>query len=147
MVYSIIDKLVYGSLSYPHEHMRLFATFGNYANNFHFISQYSGNHLLSSLVTVMSLTIIAYRLIPDAMGVSTFWSFYYGLKAHHTTIDHWLYWGFSGIMIIPWTHLDRTLSKRLHVKIWPWSENFTTIAIVAHALFALMGVVTRKHFM
>jgi hypothetical protein len=131
MVAAIIDKFLYGALSRPDQHMRLFAVVGNYLNSAYFISRYQGQHLLSSLLTVLGLTVFAYEAVPNAMGISTVWSFLYGLQEKHTPLDNWL--------LVPWTHLDRIISRKTGFTFWPWNDQFTVIAICAHALFALVG--------
>ncbi len=138
----MIDKLVYGALSNPHEPMRTFAAFSNWSCNAHFISECTSSERRLSILVVGLATLAAYELEPTAVGASTIWSFYYGFNEHRTVVDHWLYWSYSAI-VIPGYLLAPIIDKYTGVNIWPWKKDFLSIAVLAHAFFACLGVLTR----
>lgn len=139
---NVVDKLVYGALSNPHEPMRVFITLMNWACNAYFITQCLPSELKLSLLMVTMATLSAYEMEPTAVGASTIWSFYYGFNQHRTAVDHWLYYSYSAV-VIPGFLFAPVINKYTGVNIWPWSKDFMLTAVLAHVLFACLGVLIR----
>lgn len=135
------DKFLYGSLSAPHQPMRILAAIGNAADAAYFLHRGRREPLLVPMtVFVLAFTALIHATMRSAVGMSTIWSFLYGLQRDKTRLDHVMYWGPCALMVLPLPWLDDKLAAWTGGHLWPWPPEFAGIAIGAHAIFALLGV-------
>ncbi len=136
------NDVVYGAFARPDQTMRVLAAVGNASVVRYYWSRFPSPPF-AALPWVALATLTAYRKVPHAQGMSTLWSFLYGYLPRHTTFDHVLYWSLCLPLLLPVQEIRHAVYRRVSFDVFPWHPDMRNVAVAAHAVFALLGYLTR----
>lgn len=137
IVHRTVNALLYDALNHTVHATIVVAILGNYSLLVYFMKRYSGP--LSLMFLMILANLLCHHMEASAVGISGVWSFVYGFIDKRTAMDHLLYWLPCSLMFVDWYTVSARYEGILGVKLWPWSKRFSTIAIQAHALCAIIG--------
>jgi hypothetical protein len=123
---NVFDKLLYGCI---HDicFMKCMFCIINYSLAIIFYKRIKHQRgVFKGIICTSTLTLGIYQIVPESAGISTVWSFYYGIMEKKYFLDHIMYWIPCISVIIPWS-MHNIVYSLYKFRLWPYDSNYIYI--------------------